>query len=220
GSWSAVRALTITIEDDGAPAAAIGGDLTAGGWRRGVQTAGLWGDDGGSGVRLRGTTIDGAPGGPTEYPCGKALINREWMGTRMQPCLTLVSGAVSVDTTRFSDGPHTLGHCATDFAGNVGCASSHTVLIDNNPPAHPRSPALAGGEDWRRVDDFDFSWSNPDQGPASPIWGAYWRNTRPPGHGTGGQPGAGPHHRLARRPHGPGAGCLPPPSLAARRSGQ
>ncbi len=43
GSWSAVRALTITIEDDGAPGAAIGGDLTAGGWRRGVQQRRLLG---------------------------------------------------------------------------------------------------------------------------------------------------------------------------------
>ena len=103
----------------------------------------------------------------------------------MQPCLTLVSGSATIDTTRFSDGPHTLGHCATDFAGNVGCAAPSTVLIDNNPPAHPRSAALAGGDGWRRVNDFDLSWANPDQGPASPIWGAYWRITGPAGFDTG-----------------------------------
>jgi hypothetical protein len=103
----------------------------------------------------------------------------------MQPCLTLVSGAVTVDTRRFSDGPHTLGHCATDFAGNVGCASSHTILIDNNPPAHPRSVTLAGRGGWRAANDFDLTWTNPDQGPASPIWGAYWRITGPAGHDSG-----------------------------------
>jgi hypothetical protein len=185
GSWSAVRALTITIEDDGAPAAAIGGDLTAGGWQRGIRAVGFWGSDGGGGVRFGETSLDGARVGLTEYPCQKALIGGAWLGTRMQPCLTLVSGSTAIDTTRFSDGPHTLGHCATDFAGNLGCAAPVTVAIDNNPPAHPRSPTLAGGEEWRRTDDFDLSWSNPDQGQASPIWGAYWRITGPAGYDTG-----------------------------------
>ena len=44
---------------------------------------------------------------------------------------------------------------------------------------------MAGGEGWRRVDDFDLSWANPDQGPASPIGGAYWRITGPAGYDTG-----------------------------------
>jgi hypothetical protein len=103
----------------------------------------------------------------------------------MQPCLTGVSGGATIDTTRFSDGNHGLRHCATDFAGNVSCTGEQTVGIDNNPPAHPRNLILAGGDDWRRVDDFDFSWSNPEQGPASPIWGAYWRITGPAGYDTG-----------------------------------
>jgi hypothetical protein len=185
GSWSAVRALTITVEDNGVPSAGIGGELTAGGWRRGVQSFGFSGNDGGAGVRFGETTIDGGRIDLTEYLCQKVQVSGEWRGTRMQPCLTLVGGSATIDTTRFSDGPHTLGHCATDFAGNVGCAAPSTVLIDNNPPAHPRSAALGGGDGWRRVNDFDLSWSNPDQGPASPIWGAYWRITGPAGFDTG-----------------------------------
>ena len=35
--------------------------------------------------------------------------------------------------------------------------------------------SLAGGEAWRRTNDFDVSWANPDQGPASPIGGALWQ---------------------------------------------
>ena len=184
-SWSAVRALTITVEDNGAPAAGIGGDLTAGGWRRGVQRFGFWGNDGGSGVRYGETSIDGGRVDLTEYLCQKVQIGGEWRGTRMQPCLTLVSGSAAIDTNRFSDGPHTLVHCETDFAGNVGCAAPSTVMIDNNPPAHPRTPALAGGDGWRRANDFDLSWVNPDQGRASPIWGAFWRITGPAGFDTG-----------------------------------
>jgi hypothetical protein len=184
-SWSAVRALTITIEDDGGPGAWLGGDLTAGGWRRGVQGVSFSGSDGGSGVRFGETLLDGNRVALTEYPCAKASISGEWRATKMQPCLTGVSGSATVDTTRFSDGNHSLRHCATDFAGNVGCTADTTVGIDNNPPAHPRSLTLAGGEAWRRVDNFDFSWSNPSQGPASPIWGAYWRIVGPSGYDTG-----------------------------------
>ncbi len=184
-SWSAVRALTITIEDDTPPAAGIDGDLSAPGWHRGTQGVGFWGNDAGAGVRFGETLLDGARVALTEYPCSKALIEGEWRGTRMQPCLTVVSGSATVATTGFSDGPHSLGHCATDFAGNVACVAPRTVLIDNNPPAHPRNLTLVGGDGWRRVDDFDFSWENPDQSPASPIWGAYWRITGPAGFDTG-----------------------------------
>jgi hypothetical protein len=186
GSWSGLRALTITIEDDSAPAATItGGDLTDGGWRRGSQFVSANGNDVGGGVRYGETAIDGARVGLTEYPCEKASIGGEWRGTRMQPCLTGVSVVHTIDTTRFSDGNHSLHHCVTDFAGNTGCTPDRTVGIDNNPPAHPRNLTLAGGEGWRRVDGYDFSWANPDQGPASPIWGAYWRITGPAGYDTG-----------------------------------
>jgi hypothetical protein len=185
GSWSSLRALTITVQDDQAPAAGIGGDILAGGWRRGAQGVGFWGGETGGGIRFGETSIDGARVDLTEYPCAKALIGGVWKATLMQPCLLGVSGGVAIDTTHFSDGPHGIHHCVTDFAGNVGCTPEQTVAIDNNPPAHPRNLALAGGEGWRRVDDFDFSWANPDQGPASPIWGAYWRITGPAGYDTG-----------------------------------
>jgi hypothetical protein len=113
------------------------------------------------------------------------MIGGEWQATRMQPCGTNVSGGALVDTARFSDGLHRLDHCAADFAGNTACIAPRTVLIDNSPPAHPRDLTLAGGEAWRRIDNFDFSWGNPDQGPASPIGGAHWRITGPAGYDTG-----------------------------------
>jgi hypothetical protein len=185
GSWSAVRALTITIQDNSAPAASIGGELTWGAWRRGAQALQFWGSDLGSGIRFGETTLDGARVALTEHACAMASIGGEWRATRMQPCLTGVSGTQSIATTSFSDGPHTLGHCAVDFAGNVGCAAARTVSIDNNAPAHPRNLALAGGEGWRRANDFDLSWADPDQGAASPIGGASWRIVGPAGFDTG-----------------------------------
>jgi hypothetical protein len=184
-SWSALRALTITIEDDTGPTAAIGGDLTAGGWRRGVQGVQFWASDVGGGVRFGETLLDGARVALTEYPCAKELISGEWRGTRMRPCELAASGTASVATDAFSDGPHTLGHCATDFAGTTACVAPRTVLIDNNPPAHPRELALTGGDGWRRVNDFDLGWTNPDQGRASPIGGASWRIVGPAGFDSG-----------------------------------
>ncbi|HEV7562445.1 MAG TPA: hypothetical protein VGO24_02985 [Solirubrobacterales bacterium] len=184
-SWSGLRALTITLDDTRSPAAGIGGDLIAGGWRRGPQSAVVWGADVGSGIRYGETTLDGARVALTEFGCAKALIGGEWRATAMRPCGTEVATAQVVATTNFSDGPHLAATCVVDFADNFNCTATHAVLIDNNAPAHPRSPTLAGGEGWRRVADFDLSWSNPDQGPASPIAGASWRLTGPAGFDSG-----------------------------------
>jgi hypothetical protein len=192
GSWSALRALTITVDDSTPPGAWMtGGDLLDGGWRRGPQFVAVAGFDHGAGVRYGETRLDGNQVGFTEYPCEKVSIGGEWRGTRMQPCLTAVSGTHTIATTNFSDGAHTVAHCTTDFAGNSACAPSRTVLIDNNPPAHPRSLRVAGGEGWRRVNDFDLGWENPDQGPASPIAAALWRITSPSGFDTGVRTAAG-----------------------------
>lgn len=175
-SWSAVRSMVMTIDDATIPASWFtGGDLVAGGWHRGNQFVSVDSYDAGSGVRLGETTLDGARVGISEYPCDQALIEGEWRATRMRPCPTNVSAVHWVATTSFSDGPHGLAHCTADFAGNWACMPASTIWIDNNPPAHPRSPALAGGEGWRRVNDFDVSWANTDQGQASRIAGAGWR---------------------------------------------
>lgn len=186
GSWSGLRALTLTVDDPAPPTAIfVFGELISGGWRRGSEAVHLADYDTGAGVRFGETVMDGFRVGLTEFPCAKASIGGEWRATQMQPCPTGITTVHGVSTTAFSDGPHTLTTCATDFAGNSACAPARSVLIDNNPPAHPRKLALMGGEDWRRVNDFDLSWANPDQGPASPIAGAHWRITGPAGYDTG-----------------------------------
>jgi hypothetical protein len=186
GSWSGIRALTLTVEDDRQPAALLtGGDLVSGGWRRGTQSVFVGGDDGGSGPRFGETFLDGNRVGFTEYQCNKVQIGGEWRATTMRPCGTSARTTHYVDTTAFSDGPHTVVHCTADFAGNGACTDDHAVLIDNNPPAHPRTPVLAGGDGWRRTNDFDLGWENPDQGPASPIAGAVWRLSGGSGYDTG-----------------------------------
>lgn len=207
GSWSALRALTITVEDPTAPGASIaGGDLVAGGWRRGVQSVAIGGSDAGAGVRFGETRLDGARVGLTEYPCAQVQVGGEWRGTRMQPCLTTVSQTHTIATTSFSDGPHSLVHCATDFAANSACTPARTVLIDNNPPAHPKTVTIAGGDGWRRVNDFDLSWENPGQGVASPIGGAPWRLVGKAGYDSGVRFAAGRDRRSLANLSVPAAG--------------
>ncbi len=185
GSWSAIRALTITIQDDQLPGAGIGGEILAGGWRRGNQKIVFWGNDIGAGIRFGETLIDGGRIDLAEYVCAKAMIGGEWRATQMRPCSLSVSTGGTFATTPYSDGPHAIRHCVTDFAANVACTPDQTIYIDNNPPAHPRKLTLAGGESWRRLNDFDLSWINPDQAPASAIGGAFWRITGPAGFDTG-----------------------------------
>jgi hypothetical protein len=210
GSWSALRALTITVEDDAPPAAGISGPIIEPGWRVGPQPATFWGAEIGGGIRYGETSIDGARVDLTEYPCAIALISGEWRGTQMRPCPLNPSGSAVVDTTRFSDGLHDVRHCVTDFAGNVGCTAQITIGIDNTPPAHPRSVALAGGEGWRRSNHFDLSWVDPDQGGASPVWGAFWQITGPNGFDGGVQflPGREVAALADRSLPGPGAYVL------------
>ncbi len=207
-SWSSLRALTITLEDGTVPGAGIGGEFSAG-WRRGVQAAVIWGADTGSGIRFGETMLDGARVALTEYPCAIAPIGGEWRGTRMQPCQIAVSATQTIATTAFSDGPHAVMHCVTDFAGNRGCVGPYPLLIDNNPPAHPRSPALAGGDGWRRSNDFDLSWVNPGQGVASPIAGASWRLRGAAGYDTGVRFAAGRDRTTLADLKVPGPGSYP-----------
>ncbi|HEU4737016.1 MAG TPA: Ig-like domain repeat protein, partial [Solirubrobacterales bacterium] len=185
GSWSAVRALTITIEDNFVPIFSLAGDALAGGWLRGERKLEYSALDGGAGLKRTEALVDGHAVVGHDHPCNVVSVGGEWRGTTMRPCPTTRVGYYSIATTGLSDGPHGIGHCATDFAGNVNCVPARTILVDNNPPAHPRALALAGGDGWRRTNDFDPSWSNPDQGPASPIGGAFWRITGPAGYDSG-----------------------------------
>ena len=102
---------------------------------------------------------------------------------RCVPAASGVSGNAAIDTTRFSDGPHNLHHWSSTSPPTPP-ARLTKVSVDNNPPAHPRELSLAGGDAWRRSDDFDLCWVDPGQGLASPIGGANWRITGPGGYNS------------------------------------
>jgi hypothetical protein len=209
GSWSGLRAVTLTVEDDGAPVSQItGGPLVAGGWRRGNQWVVFLDTDGGAGVRYTETFVDGNRVGFGEYECNKVQVGGEWRATTMRPCRTAIANTHFVDTPSFSDGPHTVTHCNADFAGNRACTGAVQFLIDNNPPAHPKAVTLAGGEGWRRTNDFDLGWENPDQGRGSPIAAALWRITGSNGYDTGVRLAAGLDRRSLADLSVPGSGTF------------
>lgn len=164
-----VRSLTISIDDQVRPTSRVGGDIATGNWQKGSMSLTFTNRDTGAGLRFARTSIDGALLASSEMACEKVMVSGQWRGTRMQPCPTSAAGSHTVDTKTLADGPHSLQHCADDFAGSTGCSAPMTIRVDNNAPAAPRELSVDGGEGWHRKNSFDLAWVNPDQGVASPI---------------------------------------------------
>jgi hypothetical protein len=127
--------VTFTLEDGQPPQARPGGTLLAAGWHRGTAALELGADDVGAGVAGEVATLDGAAVLSVASACAAAAIEGETRATKMQPCPSSSTRSVEVDTTRLADGAHVLRGCATDFAGNQGCAPDAVVEVDNTPPA-------------------------------------------------------------------------------------
>ncbi len=180
-----VRSLTISIDDSVKPTTQISGGLTGTGWLRGSQSLTFSNRDTGSGLRFAQTSVDGALRASTEMSCAKTMISGQWRGTKMQPCPTAATGSHVVDTRVIADGPHALHHCAVDFASSSACTVARTIRVDNNPPAAPKALTVDGGEGWHRVNDFSLSWTNPEQGVASPIAATLFRLSGPEGYSAG-----------------------------------
>jgi hypothetical protein len=125
--------ITFVLEDTQAPRAQLGGALVASGWHRGTVPLELAASDLGAGVAGETATIDGAAVLADAPACATQLIENETRGTKMQPCPSTASRSVEVDTTGLADGAHTVGGCATDFAGDGGCAPEAQVEVDNSP---------------------------------------------------------------------------------------
>ena len=165
--------------------------------------------------------VDGARVDLTEYPCAKAADRRRVAGdadaalrARRRPA------SATIDTTRFSDGRHSIHHCVTDFAGNAGCTADQTVA-DRQQPAGPSAQSDAGrgrrlaprrrlrpllGESRPGAGEPDRRRLLADHRPRR------LRHRRP----VRRRPG----HRRAGRSLGAGARAVLPPPLAARRSRQ
>jgi hypothetical protein len=143
-STMSVGGITFTLEDTQPPRAQLGGALVAPGWHRGPVPLELAASDVGAGVAGETATIDGAAVLGDAPACATQLIENEVRGTKMQPCPSTASRSVEVDTTGLADGAHTVGGCATDFAGDGGCAPEARIEVDNSPPAIAFGAATEG----------------------------------------------------------------------------
>jgi hypothetical protein len=151
--------LVLTLEDGQAPGARLGGSLLAPGWHRGAATLELAATDVGAGVAGEAATIDGASVLAAAPACAVAIIEGVASATKLAPCPSTASQSVEVDTTRLADGPHTLRGCATDFAGDQGCAPEAQIEVDNSPPSIAFAAAGEG--------EVAATVSDPYSGPAS-----------------------------------------------------
>ena len=143
--------IVVNIQDGTSPGVGVtGGDLLSG-WRRGTGSVSVAASDN-VGIKIDRLLVDGSVREQRVRSCN-------W--TVRVPC---PNGAaqLSLDTTRVSDGQHTLSVQAVDSADNVG-GQSHTVLVDNTAPAAPLGTELAGGSTWRAGNAFSLSWRNPAQ---------------------------------------------------------
>jgi hypothetical protein len=143
--------IVVNVQDGSSPTVAVtGGDLLSG-WRRGTRSLSVSASDN-VGIKIDRLLVDGSVREQRVRSCN-------W--TLRAPC---PNGAaqLSLDTTRVSDGQHTLSVEAVDPADNVG-SQSQTILIDNTPPAAVTAPEVAGGSEWRANNGFSLSWRNPAQ---------------------------------------------------------
>jgi len=182
---AAVRSLTISLDDPSKPGAKVSGALTGDGWLKGSQSLRFDNTDVGAGLRFAETYLDGHVKALTEMNCAKAMVAGQWRGTRMQPCPTLATGTQTIDTRTLADGPHTLKHCAVDFAASSGCTADRTIRVDNNAPAAPRGLEVAGGDGWHRTNGFDLTWTEPNQGAGAPVGASFHRLSRADGYKAG-----------------------------------
>ena len=144
----------------------------------------------------------------------------------MRPCLTSVGRPDDDRHRRFSDGPHLLRHCVTDFAGNVGCTPE---LAD--PRSTTTRRRILAPRRWRAATAGAASTTSISPG-STPTRARRARSGAP----TGGSPGrpastpvssfaAGREHRGAARPLAAASGrstrctsgCATRPATTRRR---
>jgi 5-hydroxyisourate hydrolase-like protein (transthyretin family) len=152
----------VLVQDPTIPSVgATGGGPTTNRWLRGEQTVSFSASDN-SGVSRVEARVDGV-----------VTDNQAWLcdPTRPVPCGNHV-GTLAVPTTLRPDGPHTLRLTATDASGNTH-SSDRTFKTDNTAPERV-SPAVVGGQGWRRSNGFSIRWANPPQNFA-PITKVHYR---------------------------------------------
>jgi hypothetical protein len=134
------QSVWVDVQDSSAPSVKVTGGNLLTGWRRATATLNITSSDN-IGIKLDRVLVDGTTREQRARYC-------RW-GARI-PCAN-GPAALTLDTTRLSDGPHTLSVQSVDAANNVG-GQARTILLDKHPAggaARPRAGwwvGVAGAE--------------------------------------------------------------------------
>lgn len=182
--------LVLTLGDLSRPSVSVSQTpLTNGNWVKGTQEIKFTAHDDESGLRQTRVFVDNQLVSEKIYTCNTIMgeFTGGYGGTMaksFKPCpQTPQSETVTVDTTKFGDGEHTVRVCARDFArwttywksandaqGPEQCSAPISVRIDNTAPAAPEEAAAINTRVPRSVNPYDVSWANPGTGDnGSPI---------------------------------------------------
>jgi hypothetical protein len=179
-----MRDIELTLNDTAAPSVLVDGSLLSGGWQSGRRSLAVSAGDVGAGVRRIQLEANGASAAARTFDC--ETIPGRSLAARLQPCAPAQVASFDLDTTRapFREGSNQLRICVEDYgSGSVNrTCTTRTVKVDNVGPGAPQNLTVAGGSDWRYINDFDISWDNPEQPPgSSEIDEAYLQIERPDG---------------------------------------
>jgi hypothetical protein len=153
--------------------------LLSGNWVRGAQkfTWGYWEE--GSGIRFERVRVDGGTVFTIDHRAECNIDSNPGVGEfarDFRPCPTGVQyHDYTLDTSKLSDGTHTVGVCSQDYGQSVGLLGSggescdqRQVRVDNSPPAAPGGLAIATANPARYMPRFGARWTLPPD-PGSPI---------------------------------------------------
>jgi hypothetical protein len=167
-AWVALYGATVTLSETTKPTiTSIGGVLwgpgPAGGFHKGTETVSFAAMDP-TGIAQVTLSLDGHPVATATGVC-------EY--TYAIPCQPL-AGTLTLNTTQFPDGAHTLTLATVDAAHNESQVT-HAITVANTPPPPPLSLQAA-----RQANGLDtVTWANPAH--AAPIVGADYQLCPLPG---------------------------------------
>ena len=171
----------------------IGGSLFSG-WVNDEGNIATGHTDIGAGVRAASISAIGTGTLGMRSYCDTARTGDGSIGT-MAPCPRTVDDVIGVNASSLQQGTNTIRVCTVEYGeGPAQSCSDLNAHIDTIAPAAPSGLTVAGGEGWKRDNDFDLTWTNPAQAHA-PITEARVRITGPSGYnqtfGTSGVQSAG-----------------------------
>jgi hypothetical protein len=128
----------------------LAGSLVSGGELRGSTEASFLASDEGPGVYSAWLVIDGKEKSRTLLDSNNGWctnLEQTSNGTRSfshpDPCAEKASGSVTLDTTAFTDGPHSVQLKVDDASGNTTTVYNATITTDNAPSVVTR-PTVSG----------------------------------------------------------------------------